>query len=241
MKDAIVRIEGIEIENFKNVKFGSIKFDNNNKNYKSSILGLYGQNGSGKTALIDAIELLKLCLCGKTVPVSFADHVNIDAEYATIRYAFKVINNKTNGEYEAIYEISLRKEIDESLQNTETNDTSIQTFKTVVFNEVLYSSYKTEEKKIKLLPIIDTRTDDVFVPESKYKLLIGTNKKTKSNLLSYKKLTETTSRSFIFAKELLNELRKNRKAEKPTYYHDLIEALIWFGNYELFIIKSVDL
>lgn len=237
MKDAVVRIEGIEIENFKNVRFGSIRFDSN-KNYKSSILGLYGQNGSGKTALIDAIELLKLCLSGKTIPVSFADHVNVDAEYATLRYTFKVINNKTNGEYEAIYEISLRKEIDESIQNTETNDASIQTFKSVVFNEILSCSYKSEEQKVKLLPIIDTRTDDVFVPASKYNLLIGTNKKTKSNLLSYKKLTETTSRSFIFAKELLNELRKNRKAEKPTYYHDLIEALIWFGNYELFVVNT---
>lgn len=83
MKDAVVRIEGIEIENFKNVRFGSIRFDSN-KNYKSSILGLYGQNGSGKTALIDAIELLKLCLSGKTIPVSFADHVMMP--WVSVRY-----------------------------------------------------------------------------------------------------------------------------------------------------------
>ena len=96
MKDAVVRIEGIEIENFKNVRFGSIRFDSN-KNYKSSILGLYGQNGSGKTALIDAIELLKLCLSGKTIPVSFADHVNVDAEYAYSIYCTQAINEDENG------------------------------------------------------------------------------------------------------------------------------------------------
>ncbi len=238
MKDAIVRIEGIEIENFKNVQFGSIHFDSNSKNYKSSILGLYGQNGSGKTALIDAIALLKLCLSGKHVPVNFADYVNVDAEYATLRYTFKVINNKTNIEYEVVYEFSLRKEIDESTQNTETADASVQQFKAVIFNEILSSSYKTAEEKVKMQPVIDTRTEDVFVPASKYTLLIGSNKKTKTNLLSYKKLTETTSRSFVFSKELLNELRKNRKDDKPTYYLDFIEALIWFGNYELFVVDT---
>ena len=55
MKRAIVRIESIEIQNFKNVKYGVLDFVNNRKNYNSSVLGLYGQNGSGKTALIDAL------------------------------------------------------------------------------------------------------------------------------------------------------------------------------------------
>ena len=39
------RVSGIEIYNFKNIK--SAKLD-----FKNSMLGLYGENGSGKTALI---------------------------------------------------------------------------------------------------------------------------------------------------------------------------------------------
>ena len=68
MEHSIVRIESIEIENFKNVGYGYLNFENSKRGYTSSILGLYGQNGSGKTALIDALEMLRLILSGKSVP-----------------------------------------------------------------------------------------------------------------------------------------------------------------------------
>ena len=55
MQGSVVRIEEIEIHDFKNVKHGSLNLDNPRKAYKTSILGLYGQNGSGRTALIDAL------------------------------------------------------------------------------------------------------------------------------------------------------------------------------------------
>lgn len=73
-----VRITNVAIKNFKNVNFGELSFVNNRKNFKASILGLYGQNGSGKTALIDALELLKYALCAMEVPDKFADFINVD-------------------------------------------------------------------------------------------------------------------------------------------------------------------
>lgn len=51
------RLNRIEIYNFKNIKRAELDF-------KNSILGLYGQNGSGKTALIDVLDLIKTILCG---------------------------------------------------------------------------------------------------------------------------------------------------------------------------------
>ena len=90
MNDTIVRIESIEIKNFKNVGYGHLDFGNSKKGYKASILGLYGQNGSGKTALIDALELLQFAFSGRSAPNHFADYINVDSEYATLKYGLKV-------------------------------------------------------------------------------------------------------------------------------------------------------
>lgn len=100
MNNAIVRIVDITIQNFKNVVNGTISFENTRKNYKASILGLYGQNGSGKTAMIDAIALLKLALSGLRISIKYADFINVDAEFAQIKYTLKVFNTRANSQYD---------------------------------------------------------------------------------------------------------------------------------------------
>ena len=70
-------------------------------------MGLYGQNGSGKTALIDAIHLLKFALCGKAIPKKYADYINVEAEYATLKYEFVV--HYAEVVYNAWYQFSIRK------------------------------------------------------------------------------------------------------------------------------------
>ena len=77
MDNSIVRLTGIKLKNFKNVKYGELDFCNRRKEYNASILGLYGQNGSGKTALIEALQILKYLLCGKEIPEDFWDCINV--------------------------------------------------------------------------------------------------------------------------------------------------------------------
>ena len=47
MGQTTVRVESIEIANFKNVSFGKLVLEYTKPEYRASILGLYGQNGSG--------------------------------------------------------------------------------------------------------------------------------------------------------------------------------------------------
>lgn len=233
-----VRIEEIEISNFKNVVHGTLRFDNPRKNYAASIVGLYGQNGSGKTAMIDAVSLLKLLLSGKRVPNYFSDCINVDAESATIKYNFKVISGKT--EYIAVYQLSIRKDIDESGQNIDDITDNIR-YKTTIFNEKLSCSYVNEDESIRMSDIANTDTDSVFIPDTKYKALCGNDKETATSLLVAKKLAQESSASFLFSKALLNALRKNEDTIDDSHnnvYHNLFERLMWYGNYELFVIDT---
>ena len=67
----IVRIIKNELIHFKNVEYGEIRYMNygsvqkNAKIEKNDIVGLYGQNGSGKTAMIEALAILKCILAGE--------------------------------------------------------------------------------------------------------------------------------------------------------------------------------
>ena len=110
MNGTIVRIEQVEIWNFKNVVHGIIGFRNTHRPYKASVLGLYGQNGSGKTALIDVIDILKYVLSGRSVPASYGACIHIDADYAQIQYKLTMENAKEQVKYDVVYQFKLRKE-----------------------------------------------------------------------------------------------------------------------------------
>lgn len=73
MKDiGVVRLEKIRFQNIKNVKNGEIYFPEQKKLERGefnidefgSVLGIYGQNGSGKTTTVDALRILQNALCG---------------------------------------------------------------------------------------------------------------------------------------------------------------------------------
>ena len=81
-------------------------------------IGLYGQNGSGKTALVDAIELLRYVLCGRSVPKKFAELVNIEAHFATLSYEFRVESPK--GFQTVLYKFDLNSYPDEEESNIHT-------------------------------------------------------------------------------------------------------------------------
>ena len=59
----MVRIVQISLHDFKNIAFGEIAFSKSKPDMSfipgADVIGIYGQNGSGKTSVIEAIDLVK--------------------------------------------------------------------------------------------------------------------------------------------------------------------------------------
>ena len=242
-----VRITNVTIKNFKNVNFGELSFVNNRKNFKASILGLYGQNGSGKTALIDALELLKYALCAMEVPDKFADFINVDSDSAEISYSFDITLNETI--YPVVYRLALGREIVQVDGNAELFIEEESKYKVKILNEEFHCQTRTPDGKLRMGRVIDTKsTATVFVPVSKYELLVGRSKETSTDLLVSKKLSQKTAKTFVFSKDLLNAVRSNaanqnagdEKKTEVSHYLTLLEALVEFGNIELFVINTAN-
>ena len=75
--ESIVRLSSLKISNIKNVRNGQIIMPYTCKkqlSYKEAeVLGLYGQNGSGKTAVIDTLYYLQRIMTGNTLDAEIAD------------------------------------------------------------------------------------------------------------------------------------------------------------------------
>lgn len=206
------RLSRIEIYNFKNIKRAELDF-------KNSILGLYGQNGSGKTALIDVLDLVKTILCGHSVSSDFSDLIHVDAEYSRIVVQFIIDENERHSEI----------------------DYSFKFDRSCIYDEILSYAYMDGETRVVKSKLIDTSNSPTFSPVSKYKSLIGTSKENDLNVMAIKKMVRKEFRSFIFSSEFLEVVRNRNnecKDEEFMRHMYILESLVDFANYELFVVKS---
>ena len=108
-----MRIVGITIEGIKNVCHGSIKINaTNNKNEEDfsksgSILGIYGQNGSGKSTILEATDILKSVITGKNLPDYVGSMINTTSKKARLEYNFYIEFDDFKGFIDYEFNISL--------------------------------------------------------------------------------------------------------------------------------------
>lgn len=206
------RLSRIEIYNFKNIKRAELDF-------KNSMLGLYGQNGSGKTALIDVLDLVKTIICGQSVSSDYSNMIHVDAEYSRIVVQFTMDEMERHSEIEYSFKLN----------------------RTSIYDEILSYGYVDGEARVVKSKLIDTSNSPTFSPVSKYKSLIGSSKENELNVMVIKKLAYKEYRSFIFSSEFLEVVRNRSnecKDEEFLRHVYILESLVDFANYELFVVKS---
>lgn len=228
------RIQSIEITNFKNVTHGKVDFSNydkNNNDYESDISAIYGQNGSGKTALIDALSLVRKIILGKTLPRDIKKYIKNDSQSCKICTCFYI--NINNLIYIISYEFVLSITEDGVIVSEEnikaqdnSNNGEFSNFNTVF-------SYKT---------VLDT-TDDkrTFSIQPSYlskdlskniiDLLVAHSLSQQINPNS--KIMESTS--FVFSRKFLDIIEKTNTKSNLNY---LLKILKDFIEHDLIIIED---
>lgn len=90
----VVRIMRSEIRGIKNVNYGEVDYMNrariNSRGIidRTDVVGVYGQNGSGKTALVESLDMLRFIIMGAPIPydtyggiISKDKETRIDTEF----------------------------------------------------------------------------------------------------------------------------------------------------------------
>jgi len=181
----------------------------------AEIVGIYGQNGSGKTTILDALRLLQILMTGEPLPDSTVEYINNSGESASLTFSFYY----TDGfdEYEISYEVCF-------IATTKANDSeSIPTYGRIIkrpsgsinvadaersifiSSESLYYAPITDGHKSRIRPLLEynENTDkNGFSPKAFYEKLTSHNNDFADDIMSGRWVAAKERKSFIFGEFL---------------------------------------
>lgn len=159
--EAIVKIKDISIKNIKNVGLGKLSFPYSKKDdskRQSEVVGIYGQNGSGKSALINAIHILKTVMSGQSLEPEFCDYIHFRSNKAEFSFSFSI----TKGEkvnLEVFYDFTMEK--------------GVKGIPVIKYEKLSYKDLsESKSSKIKIIETVADNNDKTFVPLKNHNALI---------------------------------------------------------------------
>lgn len=224
--ESIVRLSSLKISNIKNVRTGQIVMPNTCRkqlSYKNAeVLGLYGQNGSGKTAIIDTLYYLQNIMTGSTLTDEIVDYIDSNSNQAEIAVDFHIFTEVII--YEVNYKIILQKsengvEIIRETLNCAVNKGDSRT------NRTVFMDYQRSDR------------ENVFTPKKRLEEVIEDNIENKTDLIVARKMAEKSSCSYIFG-ESSREIFCRDYENNFKHYSEVIKALFKFALQDLFVIRN---
>lgn len=231
---SLVRIVESELKNFKNVKYGDIKYVNysNAENHAelmaSDVNGIYGQNGSGKTAIIEALDILQHIMSGNTI--KYDEYAGMFDEKEMMGLSTVFFIEHDDRKYKAIYELLLkRNEEERQIQIYSENIRYWQRGKTWKSERnILFSNpyYDTESilKNMKPSVISDVKKniDRIGFFDSVQNLAV---------------LCAQRNISLFFNDVFSKSMEKDNQNEEEKVFSDVVKALFKFARLKFQVVK----
>ena len=189
---------------------------------KAEILGIYGQNGSGKTAVVDALYFLQKVMIGADLDQSLEDYMDMDSDTAEIFADFNIFMDDIV--FEIGYRLSLSREEKEVVISRETlsaakNENGIRTNKTV------FMDYQRDQ------------ANAIFKPQKRLDEILEENKEIKTDLIVARKMAEKSNCSYIFG-ESSREIFCREYKNGFQQFSVIISSLFEFALKDLFVIRN---
>ncbi|MFN2340908.1 MAG: AAA family ATPase [Halanaerobium sp.] len=225
MNEKMLRLQQVQLNNFKNVRQGQIDFNSYKSedffSKSSDVLGIYGQNGSGKTAFNEALWILKMVLLGESLPGNIKDYIYQGEKEAAINAVFSMILGEDK--YQLFYEMVIERR---------------ENAAPVIIKEDLSYKKLEEDGWTYKRGIITHSLDDkeqLLSPQKNYNLLTKNNKDAKVDLKVAKELAKKDETSFIFSNEM-DHIYKGNKAFNE--FADIIMEIKQYARMNLFVIRN---
>ena len=224
--ESIVRLASLKISNIKNVRSGQIVMPNacrKQLSYKNAeILGVYGQNGSGKTAVIDTMYYLQKIMIGSTLEEELADYIDVNDNHAELTADFNIFVEDVI--YEVTYKVVLQK-------NEKRAEISRETLSCAVnkddsrSNKTVFMDYQRSDR------------ENLFVPKKRLDEVIEANVENKTDLIVARKMAEKANCSYIFGESSREVFCRNYE-NNFKHCSEVITALFRFALKDLFVIRN---
>lgn len=225
MSQEIVRLLELKINNIKNVKNGEIDLINysnikNNFNLKiGDILGIYGQNGSGKTTVVDVMGILKNILIGEKLTLNELITIGEKNCILSFKFYIEILQNK----YVVDYKIELKKTDKEVIIN----------------NETIKYSFLNEGKWTKNQTLIEIPYNlNGIKPKTKFTKILN-NEKILIDLKVAEGISKKMNTSFLFSKDLKDIFENFYSADTDLML--ILETLKRYGAFDLFVVTNKEI
>lgn len=237
-----VRIKRIELTNFKGVQHGVLELNCAKEyvpyNTKSDILGIYGQNGSGKSSIVQALSAIKGILGGYKLGSDFTRFIDVNTDFAIINveFDFQYLDGRiATVSYEVKLEANERKV--ESVNDTEQEEKNKKVIG--IFDEVIKTNIYADGTVGRMHTIIDTSSDKLLCSDSLEEYYFNSkNEGVRNELIYLKRKLREDSYSFVFAEAVSETFNNLNDGEYLSTYYEILSELQLFATSFLYVVGT---